>query len=180
MATTLKQLPSKILAGIRVDYTRTYADYSPGDGWGAKLLLRGASVADVVAVPDGPSFNFTILESVSTTLLPGLYKFQERVQLGDEKRMPSNGTVILEPDFETAGAGDLVEFAEVALALVRAAIKERCQDDQEMVEIGGTRVQKNDILKLTSLEKYYAGILALKKRRGRLPRSYVFRLGRAM
>jgi len=145
MVIELTALPDQFSAGTTVPYQKRFADYPASAGWTLTLYLAGASVLDATAVADGDDFVVTLDAADTADLLPGLYKWVERVTSAEEAPEVydvASGTVTVTPDLSAATAGSQQEWLERAIAALKAHIEGRLPAGMESYQIAGRMVSK--------------------------------------
>lgn len=167
MSDILEQMPPHFAAGTTVKLRRSHADY-PASDWDLTLHLRGASILDVDATPDGDDFLVTIPAADSDGLTPGTYRWAERVSDGTEVYTAATGVVEITLDMATATAGAAQSHAERTLALIEAALEGRIPEGMESYQVAGRAVTKIPIAELAKLRGIYAAKVWREKNPGKM------------
>lgn len=167
----LTQMPARFSAGASVTYTRTVDDYPASDGWTLKVYLAGvagtAVEATVTTDADGRRYVVTIPGTATAALATGGYRYVERVSKTSPASGPwevGRGSVMLDPNVATGGAGDPLQTVERAIALVTARIEGRLTTDMDSFIIAGRSVTK------IPMDKLEATLARLENKRARILR----------
>ncbi len=165
-------IPSTIVAGTTVEYTRAYDDYPASAGWSLSLHLAGASVLTRIATPDGDSFDVTISAASTAGLAPGRYVWEERVS-GVAGRIirVAGGTLQVTPDVAAATPGALQSPDERLLVLLDAMVERRATspNDWESSQIGPRAVTLTSLEAIVRLRNQTAWRVQILRNGGRLP-----------
>lgn len=139
--------PSSFAAGTTVRWTKLLTDYSFADGWRLKYAYRGIGTLDVVAIADtdGVGHAITVSAADTSTLAAGQYRWQAWVENNGEVYPVAEGVATVEPNFQTAAAGELQSPTEVELALINTVIKSLLGSDNDSYSIGGRTFQKKNL-----------------------------------
>jgi len=120
----LTAIPSRLVRGTSLDYTKTLPQYPATDGWGCTLLLSGGSgsgsTLSKIGVASGASFTFSLTAGEVAALTDGNYFWEERADKGGKKYAADSGVLIVAPDL--AGAAPLLTFEAKALGAIEAAL----------------------------------------------------------
>ena len=142
---TLTALPDSFPAGTTVKYTRAVSDYPATSGWTLKLILAGPSALTVTAAASGGDYAVTVTAAQSAALLAGIYRWAEEVNKAGDVYRVGDGTVSVEPNMNTAAAGDLQSEDEKQLVLVNARIAEIHAKGISSYSIDGVTVNKVEL-----------------------------------
>lgn len=180
MALTLTAMPERFAAGTTLNYSRTYPDYAPGDGWSIKLYLAGPSASsNVQATPSGGFWLFAV-DAVSTgALVPGIYRWLERATKGSEVVDVNSGLVTVSVNIAQATAGQLLSWEEQTLPLVEAAIAKRIPSGMESYQIAGRALSMMPLKELEMWRNRLKAKIAAMKNGGRIGRQHLFEFRRA-
>lgn len=164
----LTNIPSQIVTGSTVIFTRSYSDF-PSSEWELSYHLRGTGALDVVAdpLPDG-SFEVTLIASTGpgpTPLVVGKYFYQAYVtNLSDstDKRLVDNGTVEILIDLSDTGITtyDGRSVAEIMVEAIDAVMTKKATRDQASYTIGQRTLVRIPPDQLLQWRKYYAAIVS--------------------
>lgn len=175
----LTAMPERFPAGTTVEYTRTFADFTPAGGWALRLHLAGASVLSKSAAPSGDSFVVTLTASETAKLAAGTCRWVERVTHGDGRLLDvASGSVVVTADLAAARAGDLQSWEEKTLAIVEAALAGRLTSDIESYQILGRAVSKIPAKDLLRLRGELRATVSAQRNRGRTGRVHRVTFGR--
>lgn len=166
----LTALPAEIVAGVTIDYTLSIPDYLASQGWTLKLFLAGPGVMNKAAAAVGDAFHVTLTATETGPLATGLYQFAHRVSKAGEVHEVERGKVVVLPNLETVGAGDLASWEEAALTAVRAAIKGALDGKMASFTIYGRQVQYFTPKELRETEVALAQRVARRRGKGGMER----------
>lgn len=152
---TLSALPTEVVAGTAVDYTRSFTDYPANQGWSCVLYIAGASLLSITASASGASFVFAISNTQSAALAAGAYQWKEITTKTGKSYVAAEGTLLVSANILTARAGDLQSYAEKTLAVIEAALSGRLTADMQSYVILGRSVLKIPVLELQTLRSVY-------------------------
>lgn len=161
----LTEIPKVLVAGDTYVIQRTFADYSPSDGYTAVLYLRGIQVLKANSTTVNNSFQFTLTSSTTSTLAAGVYEYSVGVVLNGERVTVETGMVTIKADYATAGSR--ISHIEKTLAAIEAVIEGRITDDVQNISIAGRSIQNIPILELMDLRGIYTKELAVLKGNGK-------------
>ncbi len=162
--------PTHIAIGERVEWTRTFADYSAQD-YDLQYRFRGPGPGfDVDATADGSAFVAEITAAQSALMVAGQYRYQAWLT---EQATPTNtfplrsaaGRITVEAGFEEGETGDIETRtpAKIMLDCIDAALLAFASSDVLEYEIetpaGRRRIKRSDKSQLMSDRKYWAGIV---------------------
>lgn len=158
------QVPDTIRAGETVKFRRWFNDYPPADGWIYTIYFNGATAvfnSQAVTDPDDASAYLVTLTPAATEILPGIYRYIERVALAStgEVYTPDEGVVLVEPDLATAPAGATLSFAEKTLSVIEGALSGRLTSDMQSYQIGGRAIVKIPAKELMQMRGYFASMV---------------------
>jgi hypothetical protein len=149
-------IPGRFSAGTTVVYRRIFASYSP-DVWTLTLLLRGPSDFTKDAEPAGTSFVVTLTPEDTAGLLPGTYRYWERVTDGIDVVEIEVGTIVVDAD--PTQIGIIQSWAEKTLPVVEAAIAKQLTDGMRGYTILGRTVERLSLDELLRLRAYCLSII---------------------
>lgn len=102
--------PTEIFKGESVEWTKTFSNYSPADGYELTYYFRGPGTgADVAAVAEGGAFKTTLPSATSQTFAVGNYAYQAWLSKASEKILACEGTIKIREGFLTIGATQSVD-----------------------------------------------------------------------
>lgn len=144
---TLSAIPDRFNAGETVKYTKSFADFPATGSWTAKLWLAGPSIVSggIAGTPNGAAFDFVVSAAVSGVLLPGRYRWEERVTKAGETYVADEGTLVVDPNIESATTGSLQDPNEKLLASVEAAIDALITGKVSEYQVAGRVVRYHDL-----------------------------------
>ena len=135
--------PTRYTAGTTYVYRRVLAEYPAGE-WTMTLLWRGPpdSLLDLVGIADGTDHVFTLTATLGAALAPATYRWFEWLTRGEgaalERYLYASGEVVVDPNPETALAGELADPLEQELAALNAELARRyAGGDIESYQVGG-------------------------------------------
>lgn len=149
MATTM---PESFNAGTTVKFSATYGDFPANQGWQANLYIVGPSAITVPATASGVSFDFVIIESLTSGVNPGNYSWEVRASKGSEVYIADSGVVEIVPNLSNATT--FMSWAVATLPLVEAAITALVSGNVQSYQIGNRSFVKQDLDKLLALKSY--------------------------
>jgi len=169
MANTLTAIPVKIVAGTTVKYTRTESDY-PAPTWTLTLYLSGASATSFIAAANGTDHDVTITSTLSAAILPGNYKWEERVTDGTDVYAVASGIVYFEANMASATAGSGQTYEEKTLAIIDGILSGRITKDQESYQIAGRAVSRIPFAELKRMRAELSAAVYMQRNPGRFGR----------
>ncbi len=126
--TTPVGIPAVLRAGDTWKWTQTYADYPISDSWALSYHIRGKDRIDWDSswvTDDGTTHTIEIPSAVTALIGAGGYTWQARVTDTSETYTAAEGVLTIEPDPETAVAGDFQSHAERMVSLLEQEIEAR-------------------------------------------------------
>lgn len=163
-------IPKSIIAGDFQQWTDSLTDY-PASTWQLSYAIRGESVLDIVATPDGDDFDVQISSTESSNLVPGNYLWQAYASRGSNRTTIGNGSIEVIKDLASTPAGyDGRSQAETMLDAVSQAI----------VSISNGEMVQSYSIKGRSLSKYSLDeLIRLRDRlKGEVSREHARKAGR--
>lgn len=145
---TLTEFPETFAAGETVEYTRSHSDYPANDGWTLTVSLRGGGTAEATVNASGADYLVEFPAARTATLPAGKYDWVEIATKSGKVKQAATGSVIVTPNIQAAGAGELQSDAEKTLAALRAARDGSLTRNQETVQVDGmaiTRIPYDDL-----------------------------------
>lgn len=136
----LTAMPATITAGDTVRLRLTVADASAADGGTLTLSLAGAESLTVTGVASGAAWDVTVTNLQTAALGSGTYRWLTRLVESGVTRTVGTGTVVVEADLATVGAGAAVSWEETTLAVVEAALNNTISGEMRMYMIAGRQV----------------------------------------
>jgi hypothetical protein len=146
--------PESLVAGDTWHWTKSVADYPPGDGWTLKYSIRGPSVlldTNVTVTEDGSVYDVVVDADKTSALEPGTYRWQARVEKDGARYTVDSGVILVERDLSQAAEGDAQPYSEKMLAAIDAVLTGRITADVEQYQIAGRAVTKIPIAELRKL-----------------------------
>ena len=144
--------PNGIQAGLTLRRLVVQPAY-PAPEWRLSVVLRGPSVIDLHAVPDGRNH---LLHVPATTT--------REWQRGDDIEEIDSGTVTVRPDIAQLAAGhDARSHVQRVLDAIEAVLEKRATLDQEQYRINNRELRRTPIADLLKLRDRYRGELARMK-----------------
>lgn len=148
-------LPPTLQAGVTFELCASPAKY-PAPDWVLSLHLRGPTVLDIVATPDGAGHKFAMSAEDTARWVQGVHSYVIRATRGAEVRSVEGSTVDILPDITAATTpGDTRSHAQRTLDAIEAVIEKRATLDQERYVIEGQNGRRElwrtpiaDLLKL--------------------------------
>lgn len=156
--------PTTITAGDTVQFTRTFGDYNPTDGWALTYRLvgpmgksTGALVnTTVTAAPQASGWLVAFAPADTADVIEdGSYRLVGRVTRGSETYTIYAGVVALKANPLSASPLNLLTHAERTLAIIESKIEGRLTADLEHYQIDGRAVGKIEIRELMKLRARY-------------------------
>lgn len=145
----LTTLPTSIVAGTTVKYTRSDVNYPASQGWSNVLHLVGAQVIPPISgTAVGDSFQFVITPTMTATVKPGRYQWREFPTKGADIFLAAGGVVEILPNIAASGAGEMRTWEERCLELVELRLEGRFTADMERYSVGGRSVEKMNMVEL--------------------------------
>jgi hypothetical protein len=167
--TVLPRTPSEIEAGSTAEWTRTFTDFAPADGYVPTLALRGPSTLDVDGVVGTSDYTFTVTAVQSKTLAAGTYQYVIRMTLGTATYTVERGVIIVNADPAQAVAGDWQTENEKALARINEQIAKREASDISSYGVAGRSVQKEALKEMYAVRQGLRDAVRMERNGGRLP-----------
>ncbi len=170
--------PTTIIKGERIEWTRSYCDFSAED-YTLEYRFRGAGAGiDVNATADGTAFNAVITKTASAGFgAAGKYRWQAWLtEIADANNtfVVGEGVVTVKAGFDTASqaAVELRTPEKIALDAINAALANAATSDQMEYEIstptGSRRIKRISRTELITLQKHYAAIVSRQNLQERL------------
>jgi hypothetical protein len=150
-------VPEFFAAGTTVKFSRTLNNFLASDGWAYTIYLNGLTQKfnKAAAVDDQGVFQITFLPSDTASLVPGPYRYAERLtnsNTGEIYDLTGDELVInIEPNVASAAPGVFNTWEERTLAIVEAAISGRLTSDLQAYQIAGRSISKIPIQELRTI-----------------------------
>lgn len=150
-------VPTSFPAGTTVKFSRSLTEYLPSDGWGYTIYLNGLTqkFSKAAAVDDDGVFQITFDPSDTASLVPGPYRYAERLTNATTHDVYDlNGdelVIVIEPNVASAAAGAFNTWEERTLGIVEAAIAGRLTADLQAYQIAGRSISKIPIQELRTI-----------------------------
>lgn len=155
--------PNGIQAGLTLRRLVVQPAY-PAPEWRLSVVLRGPSVIDLHAVPDGRNHLLHVPATTTREWLHGEYAVSVRAQRGDDIEEIDSGTVTVRPDIAQLAAGhDARSHVQRVLDAIEAVLEKRATLDQEQYRINNRELRRTPIADLLKLRDRYRGELARMK-----------------
>lgn len=159
--------PLEIIAGDRVKWKRSLADFLASAGWTLTYYLVHPtnSKITIVAAADGDDYSVDVAPATTTAWASGEYKWQAFVDDGTDRHKVDEGSLEIITNF---ASGSVTTFddrahAEKVLASVEAVLEDRATKDQESYSISGRSLSRTPITDLLALrDKYRIEVKRLK------------------
>ncbi|RKW39818.1 MAG: hypothetical protein D8H96_12015 [Lautropia sp.] len=136
----------------------------PAPEWRLSVVLRGPSVIDLHAVPDGRNHLLYVSATITRGWLHGEYAVSVRAQRGDDIEEIDSGTVTVRPDIAQLAAGhDARSHVQRVLDAIEAVLEKRATLDQERYRINNRELVRTPVADLLKLRDRYRGELARMK-----------------
>jgi hypothetical protein len=160
--------PQTIVAGDTLAFTKTFPNYTPGDGWTLNYSLQGKTLAGSFSASPitfasstntGSVWSISVAKSTTDDWAPGDYRFTAYVTGGTSERYTvGTGDIKVLPD---PSAAVPTSHAVRTLALIEAAMEGRIPRGLEQTIIDGQTLIRIPIPELSRLrDKYRAEVLA--------------------
>jgi hypothetical protein len=161
--------PSAIVKGERIEWTKTYTDFSAED-YDLQYRFRGNGPGvNVDAITDGTDFVAEVTAAQSTTLTAGKYRWQAWLtEIGNTTNtfIVGEGVVTVKTGFTEASTAaiDMRTPEKIALDAINAALANAATSDQLEYEVttpaGSRRIKRMSRSELIELQKHYAAIVS--------------------
>jgi len=155
-------IPRKIIAGDYLEFTDSYASYSPADGWTATLYLVGKNPATVAGVADGAAFKFVLASTITKTWPPDVYEMFIRVKKAAVELTVDQGIVevLYNPALAPAGT-DIRSHARRTFDAIKATMEGRATKEHSSMMVGPPGGMQREVTLLKPEELvYWYGIYA--------------------
>jgi len=147
--------PNGIQAGLTLRRLVVQPAY-PAPEWQLSVVLRGPSVIDLLAVPDGRNHLLHVPATITQGWLHGEYAVSVRMQRGDDIEEIDSGTVTVRPDIAQLAAGhDARSHVQRVLDAIEAVLEKRATLDQEQYRINNRELRRTPIADLLKLRDRY-------------------------
>lgn len=160
-------IPSNIVSGLTVEFTKRLADYSPAE-WTLSYHLRGTQAANATATDNGDG-SFLVSLTAKTggmtpvALTPGRFFFQAYVTnilTISDKRLIDSGRINVTPDLSSVTTPfDARSSAELMIEAIDALMEGKATRDQMSYTIGQRTLSRIPVPDLLEFRKYYIGIV---------------------
>ena len=161
--------PTRLTAGDTWEWTKTFADYLPADGWALSYVVTGPSTLRFSATEDGTGFAVTVAAATTKTLPGGAYRWASYVTSGSTRKQVGEGLLDVVANFEAITVGSsTASFAARNLSVVEAAIEGRLPSHLEEYQIAGKVVKHMAIMDLMNLRARLRQEVARETSGGRL------------
>lgn len=151
--------PAQIVAGDRVQWQKTLADYLAGT-WTLKYYFRNAAgKIDITAGSSGTDHLVDVSAATSKTWGAGDYDGQGIVSSGTDRFTVWTGRIEVLPNFELAGSYDGRSHARKTLEAIEAVIEGRASLDQQEYTIGNRSLKRTPMADLIGLCDKYRGLV---------------------
>lgn len=152
--------PDAITAGDSAEWTKSFSQYSPVDGWTLiyKIVKQdGSNYATFSATTSGTSFAVNVAPSITSTWPSGVYQIQGVVTLGAEAHTVWSAQLTVNPGIQPGGT-DTRSNAKRILDSLEAVFEGRATSDilDSMVE--GTSFRRMNPEQLMKLRDYYMSV----------------------
>jgi hypothetical protein len=146
----------KSISSFQVD-TRTTIHPIP-DGWDLSYALRGPSVIDIPAIPDGSEYLVSVPASVTATWIAGHYYWQSYLTKGPDRYSDDAGQMVLKSNLTSiSGPYDGRTHVKKVLDAIEATIEGRVTTDIASYSIGGRSISKLSPEELIKARQLYLG-----------------------
>lgn len=127
--------PTTFAAGETVDWTRTFTDYTPSEGYTLVYYFAGPDVFTITGTTDGDGYLLEIPSTTTSAKPAGTYQWRAYAETGSgaslERYEVDRGVVVLEPNFATATTDSQELFAEQMVDAIEARMSGRLTADLE-------------------------------------------------
>lgn len=149
-------IPPSIAAGLNLDRLVTLVDY-PAPAWGLSVVMRGASVIDLVATAEGSLHRLTASAATTAAWLPGSYAYSVRATRGADRFQVEGGSLTITPNLAAAEAGyDGRSQPRRTLDAINAVLEKRASQDQQKYVINNRELWRTPIPDLLMLRDRFA------------------------
>jgi hypothetical protein len=178
------EVPTQFGIGTTVRFTRTFSSF-PATDWNYKIFWNGPAKFNQAAVPwpslSAEAFLIQVPPSVTVALLPGAYRYCERVTA---KNNDDQGQIqvwdltgdtlvtIVTPSAADSPANAFQSWEEQTISVLQAAIAGDLTSGIQSYHIAGRAVSKYSINDLTKLLGYFKAIVWRKQHPGKLGEVY--------
>lgn len=148
--------PESFRVGDTVKWTKSLADYLPGDGWVLKYTLNKTGSKITLTTSDNGDGTHLVSVSAATSAAykHGVYKWQSYVEYSGERYTIASGTIEALPDLTAAGL-DTRSHVKKVLDAIEAVLENRATLDQESYTIGNRSLKRMGIEELLKFRDTY-------------------------
>jgi hypothetical protein len=171
-------IPSELQIGDTWQWTESFPDYRPSDGWALSFSLYryGQPVMKIDATASGDDFSISVPAATTAGKAAGEWQWTAYVTNGTDRFTVGTGTVTLKPDLAAAGpTTDLRTENEKILDALIATQQRRTTKEQESMQIGGRSIRymaPDELEKMIGIYTY-----KVKAEQGRFRRTIHTRFG---
>ena len=167
----LTDMPTTLVSGTTVTYTRSTSDYPATAGWTNTLYIAGPNlIVPLAGTPSGADFVFTLTAEITSALAAGDYHWEERAVKTGEYKVVASGLLTILPNIANATAGSMGTHEERMVGLLTTLIEKRVGEDMSQYTIAQRQAVREDLAKLTALRASMVSAVAQQKRPGRFGR----------
>lgn len=127
------------------------SDYPASSGWGVKLAIAGAVVAEYTSASNGDLHALSLSTSQTAALDAGSYQYRVRAIKGSEAVTVETGILTVFADLATLAPNDALSWEEKTLAVVEEALNSTLSGEMRRYMIAGRQVETFSIDELLTL-----------------------------
>lgn len=154
----LDDIPSELVAGESISWSKTYSDYPASESWVLTYtLIKSDTQIQIVASDDGDDHLVEVATGVTAAYAVGTYDWQAHISNGTERYLMDVGVIKVVTDFATQASGfDSRSHNKIVLDALEAAIEGRASKTQLSQMVGKIQVQHMTLMEQTRLRDQYA------------------------
>lgn len=162
-------LPQQFTAGDTVQFSASFADYEPSDGYALTYYLRGAENLTITGSANGANDGWVVkIPAARTENFPeGLYEYIARATKDEDAYTVEQGRFTLKANLADVAQGTRIDHVQRMISILQDAIEGRITDDVQQFTIGGRSLMHIPVSQLVDLrDRYKRELVKLQKGTG--------------
>lgn len=173
MSTIPSKEPARFAAGDTVQFTKSFPEYLPADGWvlSYALVTTGQQITWTGSDNGDGLHLLNVTAATTASYQPGTYHWQSYVTKDPQRFTVGSGSVVIDQNFALAQGGhDNRSHIEKTLEALNALLEGKATKDQLSYSIGGRSLSRFSMTEVIEARSKYLKWHAEEKRRARIER----------
>jgi len=129
-------IPEKIYAGDKIEWTDSLSDYPASNGYTLIYILNGMNNRiQIESTNDGDNYKFEISSNITKNWVAGWYKWQAVIKYNGERATISTGKIEIIENLELASGTDGRSIWQVAIDNLEEVIKKKSTEGYETISV---------------------------------------------